>query len=278
METFFSFLAKRVDDCSSLLCVGLDPHPSDLPAPTADAARTFCLRLVKATAAYAAAFKPNAAFFELYGPEGWVALKDVIAGVQEESDRLGSMIPVILDAKRGDIASTAEAYAKSAFENLGVHAITLSPFLGKDSIDPFLAYKEKGVFLLCKTSNPGAVDLQDLPVLVGADARPPIPLYEHIAHLAQIWNTGNNIGLVVGATQPETLARVRSAAPDLWFLVPGVGAQGGDLETALASGLRADGKGVLINVSRGISRAENQARVAAEIRDEIINFQYTLKH
>jgi orotidine 5'-phosphate decarboxylase subfamily 2 len=278
METFFSFLAKRVDDCSSLLCVGLDPHPSDLPAATADAARTFCLRLVKATAAYAAAFKPNAAFFELYGPEGWAALTDVIAAVQAESDRLGSMIPVILDAKRGDIASTAEAYAKSAFENLGVHAITLSPYLGRDSIDPFLAYKEKGVFLLCKTSNPGAADLQDLPVLAGTDARPPIPLHVHIAHLAQTWNTGNNIGLVVGATQPAALARIRSAAPDLWFLVPGVGAQGGDLETALASGLRADGKGMLINVSRGISRAENQARAAAEIRDEIINFQYTLKH
>jgi orotidine 5'-phosphate decarboxylase subfamily 2 len=233
---------------------------------------------VKATAAYAAAFKPNAAFFELYGPEGWAALTDVIAAVQAESDRLGSMIPVILDAKRGDIASTAEAYAKSAFENLGVHAITLSPYLGRDSIDPFLAYKEKGVFLLCKTSNPGAADLQDLPVLAGTDARPPIPLHVHIAHLAQTWNTGNNIGLVVGATQPAALARIRSAAPDLWFLVPGVGAQGGDLETALASGLRADGKGMLINVSRGISRAENQARAAAEIRDEIINFQYTLKH
>jgi len=276
METFFSFLAKRVDDCSSLLCVGLDPHPSDLPAPTAAAARDFCLRLVKATAPYAAAFKPNAAFFELHGPEGWAALKDVIAAVQAESDRLGSMIPVILDAKRGDIASTAEAYAKSAFEHLGVHAITLSPYLGKDSIDPFLAYKEKGVFLLCKTSNPGAADLQDLN-FVGADGRPPIPLHVHVAHLAQQWNTGNNIGLVVGATQPEALARVRLAAPDLWFLVPGVGTQGGDLETALRSGLRADGKGMLINVSRGISRAaEDPAKAAAELRDEMVNIQYQI--
>ncbi|MBE3117140.1 MAG: orotidine-5'-phosphate decarboxylase [Candidatus Atribacteria bacterium] len=277
METFFSFLTKRVDDCSSLLCVGLDPHPSDLPAPTAEAARTFCLRLVKATAPYAAAFKPNAAFFELYGPEGWAALKDVIAAVHEESDRLGSMIPVILDAKRGDIASTAEAYAKSAFEHLGVHAITLSPYLGKDSIDPFLAYKEKGVFLLCKTSNPGSADLQDL--LVTTDDGPQttvvgrpssvVPLYEHIAYLAQNWNTRNNIGLVVGATQPEALTRVRAAAPDLWLLVPGVGTQGGDLETALRSGLRADGKGMLVNVSRDISRAENPRLVAAKLRDEM---------
>ncbi len=274
METFFSFLAKRVDDCSSLLCVGLDPHPSDLSAPTAEAARDFCLRLVKETAPYAAAFKPNAAFFELYGPEGWSALKDVIAAVQDESDRLGSMIPVILDAKRGDIASTAEAYAQSAFKHLGVHAITLNPYLGKDSIDPFLAYKEKGVFLLCKTSNPGAADLQDLPLtptpLPPGEGQRVRVLYEHIAHLAQQWNTGNNIGLVVGANQPEALTRVRSAAPDLWFLVPGVGVQGGDLETALHSGLRADGKGMLINVSRAISRSGNSRLEAAKLRDEML--------
>jgi uridine monophosphate synthetase len=281
METFFSFLAKRVDDCSSRLCVGLDPHPSDLPAPTAAAARDFCLRLIKATAPYAAAFKPNAAFFELYGPQGWAALKDVISAVQAESARLGSMIPVILDAKRGDIASTAEAYARSAFETLGAHAITLSPFLGKDSIEPFLACKEKGVFLLCKTSNPGAADIQNLmiddgPRTMGEEpssivARPrSVPLYEHIASLAQTWNTGNNIGLVVGATQPDALRRVRSAAPDLWLLVPGVGLQGGDLETALKAGLRADGKGILINVSRAISRSENPRLAAAHLRDEML--------
>ena len=268
METFFSFLEKRVDDCSSLLCVGLDPHPADLPAPTAAAARDFCLRLVQATAPYAAAFKPNAAFFEAFGPEGWAVLKEVIAAIQAESHRLGSMIPVILDAKRGDIASTAEAYARSAFEALGAHAITLSPYLGRDSIEPFLAYKEKGVFLLCKTSNLGAADLQDLPVSVGTTQAS--PLHEHVARLAQSWNTGNNIGLVVGATQPEALARVRAAAPGLWFLVPGVGAQGGDLETALRLGLRAGGKGLLINVSRAISRSGNPKLEAARLRDEML--------
>jgi uridine monophosphate synthetase len=268
METFFSFLAKRVDDCSSRLCVGLDPHPSELPAPTAEAALEFCLRIIKATAPYAAAFKPNAAFFELYGPEGWAALKEVIAAVQAESYRMGSMIPVILDAKRGDIASTAEAYAKSAFEALGAHAITLSPFLGKDSIDPFLAYKEKGVFLLCKTSNPGATDLQDLNVTAGGQ-QSIMPLHIHIAQLAQTWNSGNNIGLVVGATQLEALRRVRAAAPNLWMLVPGVGAQGGDLEAALNAGLRSDGQGMLINVSRSIARAENPKLEAAKLRDEM---------
>ena len=274
METFFSFLAKRVDDCSSLLCVGLDPHPADLPAPTAEAARTFCLNIIKATAPYAAAFKPNAAFFELYGPEGWVALKDVIAAVKAESERMGSMIPVILDAKRGDIASTAEAYAKSAFESLGVHAITLSPFLGKDSIDPFLAYKEKGAFILCKTSNPGSADLQDLNVTagdIGPGTHTGVPLHIHIAQLAQTWNSGDNIGLVVGATQLDALRRVRAAAPDLWLLVPGVGPQGGDLEAAIIAGLRKDGKGMLINVSRAISRAENPRLEAAKFRDEMVN-------
>jgi orotidine 5'-phosphate decarboxylase subfamily 2 len=243
METFFSFLAKRVDDCSSLLCVGLDPHPSDLPAPTAEAARDFCLRIIKATAPYAAAFKPNAAFFEPYGPEGWAALREVIAAVQAESHRLGSMIPVILDAKRGDIASSSESYARSAFESLGAHAITLSPYLGRDSIDPFLAYKEKGVFLLCKTSNPGAADLQDINVVSKAGlvtAKDGIsqvmPLHVYVARLAQQWNIGNNIGLVVGATQLDALSRVRATAPDLWFLVPGVGTQGGDLESTLRAG------------------------------------------
>lgn len=266
METFFSFLEKRVDDCSSLLCVGLDPHISDLPEPTAAGALTFSLNLVKQTAPYAAAFKPNAAFFEQFGADGWTALRQVVEAVQAESDRLGSMIPVVLDAKRGDIASTAEAYAKSAFVTLGAHAITLSPYLGKDSIDPFIHFPEKGVFLLCKTSNPGAGDLQDLTV----NGQSPMPLYEHVARLADTWNTGNNIGLVVGATQPEALARVRAAAPGLWFLAPGVGAQGGDLETALKAGLRKDGKGMLIPVSRAISRAANPALAAAELRDEIL--------
>jgi len=293
METFFTFLEKRVDDCSSLLCVGLDPHVSDLrtdgqlPVPTAASALDFCLNLVKQTAPYAAAFKPNAAFFEVFGPEGWTALKHVIEAIDEESKRLGSLIPVVLDAKRGDIASTAEAYAKSAFESLGAHCITLSPYLGKDSIDPFLNYPEKGVFLLCKTSNAGSGDLQD--ILVTEDERPTtetdasvlrpsssVPLYIHVAKLAQSWNTKNNIGLVVGATHVDAMKRVRAAAPDLWFLTPGVGAQGGELEAALKAGLRADGKGMLIPISRGISRAENPKLAAAEIRDSILEIRSSI--
>ena len=282
METFFSFLERRVDDCSSLLCIGLDPHLADLEHPTADAALDFCLDIVKETSAYAAAFKPNAAFFEYFGAEGWNALSELITAIKNESKRLGSMIPIILDAKRGDIASTAEAYAKSAFDHLGADCITLNPYLGKDSIDPFLGYPEKGAFLLCKTSNPGSDDLQNLKVESRNPEGSDTPLstsylYEHVAKLAQSWNTGNNIGLVVGATQPEALTRVRAAAPDLWFLSPGVGAQGGDLATALKAGLRKDGKGMLINISRSIARAESPKRAAAELRDEIISVKHELE-
>lgn len=275
METFFTFLEKRVDDCSSLLCVGLDPHVSELREPSPASALDFCLTLIKATAPYAAAFKPNAAFFEVFGAEGWTALKQVIEAIDAESRRLGSRIPVILDAKRGDIASTAEAYARSAFETLGAHCITLNPYLGKDSIEPFLQYPEKGIFLLCKTSNPGSMDLQNAFVMpVGSDI--PVPLYLHVAQLAQQWNTGNNIGLVVGATHAKIMEIIRAAVPDLWFLAPGVGAQGGDLELALKSGLRADGKGMLIPISRGISRAQNPKSAAAEIRDEMLQIRSRL--
>ncbi len=274
MESFFSFLEKRVDDSSSLLCVGLDPHIPDLKEPTAASALAFCLTLVKQTARYAAAFKPNAAFFEVFGAEGWVALKQVIEAIQEESNRLGSMIPVILDAKRGDIASTAEAYARSAFESLGAHCITLNPYLGKDSIDPFIQNSEKGVFLLCKTSNAGSGDLQDLTVT--DESGQSIPLYIHVAKLAQKWNVKNNIGVVVGATHPQIMSDIRLAAPNLWFLAPGVGAQGGELESALKAGLRKDGKGILLPISRGISRAKNPAQAAAELRDQILNIKREL--
>lgn len=272
MESFFTFLEKRVDDCSSLLCIGLDPHVNDLSAPTAASARDFCLNLVKQTSRYAAAFKPNAAFFEIFGADGWTALKQVIEAIKEESHRYGSLIPIILDAKRGDIASTAEAYAKSAFEILGVDCITLNPYLGKDSIEPFIQNSEKGVFLLCKTSNAGSMDLQNLLVLpVGSDN--PMPLYSYVAQLAGQWNEKNNIGIVVGATHPQIMSNIRASVPDMWFLAPGIGAQGGELELALKSGLRKDGKGMLINVSRSIARAEKPGLAAAELRDQILSIR-----
>ena len=204
----------------------------------------FCLRLIEATWELAAAYKPNAAFFEALGAEGFAALREVISAVPQG-------IPVILDAKRGDIASTARAYARSAFDVLEADAITLSPYLGYDSLAPFLERAEKGVFLLCKTSNTGSGDLQDLPLAEGG------LLYEKVARSARAWNRRDNLGLVAGATHPEALRRVRRAGGDLWILAPGVGAQGGDPEAALQAGLRPDGLGLLVPVSRGISRVDD---------------------
>ena len=259
---FFSRLEQRVRQVDSLLCVGLDPHPADLPEPGAAAARQFCLQLIAATQEVAAAFKPNAAFFEALGPAGCAALQEVIAAVPPE-------IPVVLDAKRGDIASTAEAYARAAFHAFGAAAVTASPYLGYDSLAPFLADPEHGVFLLCKTSNPGAGDLQDLRVAGEGPGQESVPLFQHVARLAQSWNQADNLGLVVGATHPESLRLVRLVAPDLWILAPGVGAQGGDLAAALAAGLRSDGLGLLLPVSRGISRAADMRQAACELREAV---------
>lgn len=266
MESFFSFLEKRVDDTSSLLCVGLDPHISDLESPTVASALKYCLNLIKQTARYAAAYKPNAAFFEVFGSEGWSVLKEIVASIKEESYKQGSTIPVVFDAKRGDIPSTAEAYAQSAFELLGVDGITLNPYLGRDSIEPFIRVREKGVFVLCKTSNADSGDLQD--VLVNGSE----PMYLYVAKLAETWNEKNNIGLVVGATHLDAMKKIREAVPNLWFLTPGVGTQGADLETVMKVGLRKDRKGMLIPLSRSISRASNPAKAAAELRDEMVGF------
>jgi uridine monophosphate synthetase len=260
--TFFSRLEHRIRQINSFLCIGLDPHPQDLPVQSGAAARDFCLRLVDKTSDLAAAYKPNAAFFEGLGVDGIQTLAEVISEIPDE-------IPVILDAKRGDIASTARAYAQAVFDVLGADAVTLSPYLGFDSIEPFIEKQEHGVFLLCKTSNSGAQDMQDQLVAEGIGEPAFTPLYIHVAQLAKSWNLSDNLGLVVGATQPDSLAKVREAAPDLWILTPGVGMQGGDLKLALQAGLRTDGMGILVPISRGISRADNVRRAALEYRDVI---------
>jgi uridine monophosphate synthetase len=260
MKSFFDLLDERVEACDSLLCIGLDPHPQDLPEPTASAARDFCLNLIERTTQFAAAYKPNAAFFEAFGSAGWQALETVIQSVPHR-------IPVILDAKRGDIASTNQAYARSAFSALGAHAITANPFLGGDSLAPLLEDPQRGVFLLCKTSNPGSSDLQELTVITPASTR--MPLYEYVARLARQWNQKNNLGLVVGATHPKVIQKLRSLIPEGWFLVPGIGTQGGDLQAALQAGLRPDGKGMLLVVSRSISRAEDPQEAAEKFCQEI---------
>jgi len=257
--SFFEQLDARARQIDSLLCVGLDPHPADLSEPTAAAAREFCLRLIAATHTVALAYKPNAAFFEAFGAEGYAALRDVIAAVP-------AGIPVVLDAKRGDIASTAEAYARAAFNVLGAHALTASPYLGHDSLEPLLRDPAHGVFILCKTSNPGSADLQDLQLA----GKLGLKLSEEVARLAQQqWNSNHNLGLVVGATHPTAMARLRALAPDLWFLAPGVGAQGADLQAALRAGLRRDGLGLLLPVSRAISRAADPNQAALDLVAEI---------
>ena len=262
--SFFSRLTKRALSVDSLLCIGLDPHPEFLHRSTAGEARDFCLKLIESTIDLACAYKPNSAFFEVYGADGWTVLREVIAAVPEG-------IPVILDAKRGDIASTAVAYSRAVYEELGADAVTVSPYLGSDSIQPFLADPKHGVFLLCKTSNPGAADLQTLDIGHGE------PLYLRLAHLASIWNEADNLGLVVGATDPAALAAVRGIAPDLWLLAPGVGAQGGNLEAAVRAGLRADGLGIVFPVSRGIARAKDPRAEATRLREAINHVRQKVK-
>ena len=254
--SFISNLEQRANEINSLLCVGLDPHLSLLPEPTAEAAVEFCKRLVDHTSSLALCYKPNIAFFEAFGPSGFEALQSIIQYIPQE-------IPVILDAKRGDISSTAQAYAHAAFQVLEAQAITLNPYLGIDGISPFIENPEFGAFLLCKTSNPSAHDIQDVPLVNG------MPVYEYIASLAKGWNTKNNIGLVVGATQPESLKRVRKAAPAMWILAPGIGAQGGDLKNAVEAGLRPDGLGIIFPISRGISQAENPRQAAEDYVNSI---------
>ncbi len=248
--TFFERIETRAREANSLLCVGLDPR-----AENANEAREQCLRVIDATHEYASAFKPNSAFFEVFGADGMDALRDVIARVPQN-------IPVILDAKRGDIADTSAAYARAAFETLGASAVTVNPYLGGDGVAPFIEHAEYGAFVLCKTSNAGADEFQALQM--GEYA-----LYEIVTQRAHKWNTKNNVGLVVGATDSARLERVRELVPDMWFLVPGIGAQGGDLEATLRAGLRADGMGLLVNASRSIASAANPGDAAKKLRDEI---------
>jgi uridine monophosphate synthetase len=251
---FFTRLEARVQSADTLLCVGLDPRTD-----TVEAAHQECLQLIDLTRNYAAIYKPNIAFFEAFGPPGLSALQKVIRHVPDD-------IPVLLDAKRGDIADTNVAYAQAIFGVLGAHAVTMSPYLGADALAPFLTDPARAVFVLCKTSNPGADEIQGLPVAIGEQH---LPLYEVIAQAAQRWNEHKNVGLVVGATDPTAMARVRAAAPDLWILAPGVGAQGGALEATVAAGLRHDGQGLLVNASRQLARAADPAQAARELRDAI---------
>jgi len=252
--TFWTDLAARCRAQQSLVCVGLDPRPERTP-PGRAAVTDFCKGVIDATADAACAFKPNIAFFEALGLDGLHALQDVLA-------HIGDAVPVILDAKRNDISSTASAYARATFDQWGADALTVTPYLGRDGVAPFLEYEDRGVFLLCKTSNPSADELQEW-------SQGGIPLYRRVAELASEWAGGGEIGLVIGATYPEAIARIRRDTPNTWFLVPGVGAQGGDLEAVLRAGLRPDGSGLVINASRSIIYADDPRAAAFELRDRI---------
>ena len=239
---FFERLAARIESTDSVVSVGLDPDPSRLPEFVADADLprwAFNRRIIDATHEHAACYKPNAAFYE--DPDGWRALRETIAYAH------GKDVPVLLDAKRADIGNTTRQYAAALDD---VDAITVNPYLGRDSLQPFLDRADKGVFVLCRTSNPGGSDLQDLELASGE------PLYERVAALADVWNGNDNVGLVVGATAPEELAEVRDIVPEIPFLVPGVGAQGGDAEAAVEHGLAERPDAAvdvgLVNSSRGI--------------------------
>lgn len=254
-QGFYARLAARCLAVDSLLCVGLDPRPAQ--APTAADAVRVCLEIARATEGVAAAYKPNAAFFEALGPDGWRALCELVASLPDG-------VPVILDAKRGDIASSAEAYARAAFDVVGADAVTVHPWLGGEALGPFIDDPDRGAFILCRTSNPGAAELQHV-----SPMGPHGTLYETVAEAAEAWTAGRGVGLVVGATQPEALGRVRDVAPNAWILAPGVGAQGGDAVATLEAGLRTDGLGVLVNVSRGISQADDPAAAARDYAEQL---------
>jgi len=256
--TFLEQLAARWRDHGTLLCVGLDPDPERLPphlGGRSDALLAFCREIADATADLVCAFKPQAAYFAAQRAED--QLEALIGYIHERHPG----VPVILDAKRGDIGPTARHYAREAFERYRADAVTLSPLMGFDSIEPFLQSARHGAFLLCRTSNAGGSQLQMLDV--GGER-----MYERIAHLAASqWNANGQLGLVVGATHPLELARVREIAPALPLLVPGIGAQGGDIDATLRAGLDADGAGLVINSSRAILYAgtgESFARHARE--------------
>ena len=247
--------AQRLND--SLLCVGLDPDPAKFPGAwkgQPDRIYDFCAAIVDATKDLVCAFKPQIAYFAAHRAE------DQLERLMAHMRRVAPYVPVILDAKRGDIGSTAQQYAHEAFDRYQADAVTLSPFMGFDTIEPFLRYPGKGVILLCRTSNPGGSDLQNLRL---ADVPGNPRVYEHLAAQAQgPWNTNGQIGLVVGATFPEEIARVRELAPTLPLLIPGVGAQGGDAAATVKAGLKTDASGaitgtIIVNSSRAVLYASS---------------------
>ncbi len=271
--TFIDKLGAAIRRNDSLLCVGLDPDVSKFPDEIKgrpDAVFEFCKAIIDATAPYACAFKPQIAYFAA------LAAEDQLQAICDYLNQHHPEIPIVLDAKRGDIGATAEQYAREAFERYRADAVTVNPYMGFDSVEPYMQWADKGVIVLCRTSNPGGSDLQFLQV----DGK---PLYQHVAQLvAEKWNRNGQCALVVGATFPQEIAEVRKIVGDMPLLVPGIGAQGGDIEATVKAGQTADGAGMMINSSRAIlyakrdqgeSFADAAARVARETRDAINVFR-----
>jgi len=266
---FIEKLTNAAQKNRSLLCVGLDPNPERMPENMG--IFEFNKAIIDATSDLVCAYKPNLAFYEALGNEGLDALKQTVKYIPDH-------IPVIGDAKRGDIGNTAKAYAKAIFSHFGFDATTVNPYLGFDSIEPFIQYRDKGVFILCRTSNAGALDFQTLHLEEQGK-----PLFEIVALKASEWNTYGNIGLVVGATYPEELRLIRQSHPNMPLLIPGIGAQGGDLATVVRYGVDAQGQKAIINSSRqiiyasqGKDFAQAARRVASELRDQINSYLSTL--
>jgi orotidine-5'-phosphate decarboxylase len=271
-ETYLERLARRSADTNTVLCLGLDPDPASLPdgfGRDLAGVERFARLVLEAAIPFAAAVKPNIAFFEAFGSAGLAALERIRATIPAD-------VPVIMDAKRGDIGTTAARQAAALFDALGADAITVNPYLGGEAVAPLLERLDRFAYLLCRTSNPGAAELQSLVVAAtpagdDGEAAPAEPLYARVARRAVAWGPGGTVGLVVGATAPAELAAIRAVAPGLAFLVPGVGAQGGEIEPVLRAGpALADpaggrpGGGLLVNVSRGIAAAAIDASDPAE--------------
>ncbi len=266
MTDFISRLDQACAANQSLVCVGLDVVPDRMPVPdVAD----FNRAIVDATADLVCCYKPNLAFYEALGIPGLKALEGTITHIRQAAPRA----IIIGDAKRGDIGNSSTAYAHAMFQVWDFDAVTVSPWGGRDTVEPYLAQPERGVFVWCRGSNPGSSDLQDLVV---STRHGNMPQYQHLAREVQTWSTGGNLGLVVGATYPEQLKAVREICPEMPFLIPGVGAQGGDLEAAIQQGAAANGRRAIINSSRGIiyasqgrDFAQAARREAAKLRDAI---------
>jgi orotidine 5'-phosphate decarboxylase subfamily 2 len=249
---YFERLRALSNERGTLLCVGLDPDPDRIEGGAAGALR-HCLEVVRQTEEHVCCFKPNSAFWEQYGPDGWEALLEL------RDEAHGT--PFLLDAKRGDMDNTMRAYANAVFRTLGMDAATVNPYLGADSVREFTKYDDRGVYVLCRTSNPGAADLQHLE----ADGK---PIYLHVAALADRLNENANVGLVVGATAPAQIAEVRRVSK-LPFLLPGVGAQGGDVDASVRAAWNGDPASCVVSASRSVIFADSPAREAARLKAQI---------